>query len=152
MGKLYFYQKNGRSHGPFTSSDLRDFAAAGELSGDDLIRTQDTQKWTTAYKIKNLFAMDSGPSSGPAVASPLPEKSATSPVRSSKAAAPADHPNSTHPAGTRSGSVPPGLPPSGLRALAGKGSASSQVSLLLYCAGVVGVVSLFLLLVAKLPK
>ena len=151
MGKLYFYQKKGRTHGPLTSSDLRELAAAGELTGDDLIRTQDTEKWKAAYKIKNLFAAETGPPPGPAVAAPSrktgcpsePHVRRGAPVRLHKPYPPhfdagglwSPGPAADRPAG-------PGRAGGGL----------FQLPLLPFVVGVVGVVCLLLFLLATLLK
>jgi hypothetical protein len=150
MGKLYFYQNKGRSHGPFTSSELRELAAAGELKGDDLIRTQDTQQWKQAYKIKNLFEMEKGPPPSQACLAPLPEIPASirTPVPESRSVlSPVLRPYGSPPR-----SHPPGLPSSGLQALAERAAAYFNLPLFPFLVGVVGAIGLLLIVIVMLFK
>lgn len=54
MAKWYF-KKNGVSHGPIDSTQLRQLAETGQLEPNDPVRRDDMQSWATAGKIKGLF-------------------------------------------------------------------------------------------------
>ena len=69
----WFYQRNGVTHGPVDSTQLKRLAQAGELIPDDLLRREDMQSWTKASKVQGLFgvagqvARQQSPSATPAV-------------------------------------------------------------------------------------
>jgi len=54
MSKWY-YSREGQVYGPISSKELRELAASGQLSPDDLVRREDMQEWRKASSVKALF-------------------------------------------------------------------------------------------------
>ena len=50
------YSKNGQQHGPVTSSQLKELAAAGQIGANDLVWKDGMAEWTPASSIDGLFA------------------------------------------------------------------------------------------------
>jgi hypothetical protein len=62
-----FYVKRGdKEQGPFSSSDLKEFAESGKLRKTDKIRKEDSQKYYPAESVKGLFAKSSSAKQAPA--------------------------------------------------------------------------------------
>src|SRR5436190_455970 len=64
-----------------TSSQLRELAAAGKLTLDDLVRREDMKVPVKARSLKGLFAEKETSREATLVASPLPNGPTTSPTR-----------------------------------------------------------------------
>ncbi|MEZ5945169.1 MAG: DUF4339 domain-containing protein [Planctomycetaceae bacterium] len=61
MAANWHYAKGGEKHGPITSAQLKEMAAEGQLSPDDLVWREDMKEWRKASTLKGLFP-DDGPS------------------------------------------------------------------------------------------
>lgn len=70
MSVTYYYRRNGQDFGPVTGSALKELAAAGRLTGDDLIRRDGMEKWERASRIKGLFPAAAAAGSEPEFAVP----------------------------------------------------------------------------------
>jgi WD40 repeat protein len=76
--KKYYFARQGRSFGPFSSDELRQFAIAGTLLPDDLVMKQGHGGWTVARQLaglSNLFQVpvqrdDPAPHEDPAPTAP----------------------------------------------------------------------------------
>ncbi len=55
MTVRYHFQRQGRTYGPVSGTQLRELVAGGNLSRDDLVRREDAQNWTPAGTIRGLF-------------------------------------------------------------------------------------------------
>jgi hypothetical protein len=93
MSAVYYYRQNGRDYGPVTAASLKELAAAGKLTGDDLIRRDGTENWERASRIKGLFP--SAEATAPDSVTPTPPRFAVQVVGSP---AEADSADSTAPA------------------------------------------------------
>lgn len=51
---LYFFERNGKEFGPFSSSEIRNLAAHGQLNPNDLVRKLNGRTKTKASQIPNL--------------------------------------------------------------------------------------------------
>ncbi len=51
----YFYQFDGKERGPVSFAELATQIAAGEVTADTLVRSQDSHDWTAAEDIPGLF-------------------------------------------------------------------------------------------------
>ena len=57
MASKWFFTKDGKKNfGPFSSGQLRQLAANGQLVPADMVFKEGTQKWVTANSISGLFA------------------------------------------------------------------------------------------------
>jgi hypothetical protein len=65
MGKAeYFVRRGGRQHGPTTSAKIRQLAALGKLSEDDLVRRGEAGAWVRAGDIRGVFGDAMAPADG----------------------------------------------------------------------------------------
>ena len=55
MAKEWHYAKDGETHGPVTSQQLKKLATSGELQPTDLVWTEGNDEWKPASGIKGLF-------------------------------------------------------------------------------------------------
>lgn len=63
MAAIWYYKLMGERHGPFTANQLREKAAAGEITPDAWVRKGDDGKWITAIRVSGLFSNARSPSS-----------------------------------------------------------------------------------------
>lgn len=69
----WHYQKNGTTHGPIDSAQLKQLAQSGGVGPDDLLRRDDMQKWAKASKVQGLFGtVPQLAPQAPSAAPPLP--------------------------------------------------------------------------------
>lgn len=61
MAQEWYYQQDGRKHGPISGADLKQLAAAGKLRPTDLIWKQGMAKGASARSVKGLFPADQPP-------------------------------------------------------------------------------------------
>lgn len=54
MADEWYYRRNDQEYGPFSSQQLKQRAASGELAPNDLIRRSDMEKWIEARQVKGL--------------------------------------------------------------------------------------------------
>ena len=71
MATEWYYAIDGDRLGPVSSGELKQLAASGEITPDDLIWRDGMPEWTPARKVKGLFA-DAAPPPPP-VRQPQPE-------------------------------------------------------------------------------
>ncbi len=75
MASEWYYSHNGERHGPVSTSQLKEMAAAGRLRGDDLVWKDGMETWLPAGKVKGLIlAASVAPAAAdrPAAAEPGP--------------------------------------------------------------------------------
>jgi hypothetical protein len=58
MAQMWFVQRGGREHGPFSSEDLRKGKTNGKISRNDLIRNASDNEHTLASELSWLFPYD----------------------------------------------------------------------------------------------
>ena len=63
MASEWYYSHDGERHGPVSTDQLKELAAAGKLGVEDLVWKDGMQDWVPAGKVKNLL-----PSASPIVA------------------------------------------------------------------------------------
>lgn len=82
MADNWYIGKNGGRSGPFTSSQVRDKAAQGELRPEDMLWKEGMANWVVASSIKGLFPTSPFPAPPPAVESfpPMPPVTAPPPA------------------------------------------------------------------------
>ncbi len=51
----WYYAKEGRQHGPVSSSQLRQLASSGQLLPDDLVFREGSSNWVAASTVSGLF-------------------------------------------------------------------------------------------------
>lgn len=69
----WYYARDGKKIGPFTSKELKELAADGRLTPADLVRRDADIKWRRAAKVQGLFS-DQEPPPQPLAAEPSCEK------------------------------------------------------------------------------
>lgn len=57
----WYFSRNGQNSGPYSSAQLQQLAATGQLSPTDLVWKEGMQQWLPATSIKGLFAKPSSP-------------------------------------------------------------------------------------------
>jgi hypothetical protein len=67
---MWYVSRNGKSHGPFTSDELRRKSVSGELVPTDLIRKENGKKWQIAGRTRGLFSPETVKQTPP----PLPSE------------------------------------------------------------------------------
>lgn len=67
---MWHVSRNGKSHGPFTSDELRRKSVSGELVPTDLIRKENGKKWQMAGRTRGLFSPETVKQTPP----PLPSE------------------------------------------------------------------------------
>ncbi|WP_160168250.1 GYF domain-containing protein [Novipirellula maiorica] len=72
MSAQWYYQLMGEELGPFTSKQLKEKAAAGEVAPDSLIRKGPDGDWITAIRVKRLFDAPKQSSTSPPPVSQQP--------------------------------------------------------------------------------
>ncbi|MEZ5941409.1 MAG: DUF4339 domain-containing protein, partial [Planctomycetaceae bacterium] len=65
MAANWHYAKGGEKHGPITSAQLKELAAKGQLSPDDLVWREDMKEWRKASTVKGLFPEQASTTSPP---------------------------------------------------------------------------------------
>ena len=71
----WFVQRNGKTVGPLSSSQLRAKAAAGEICTDTPVRKAETGDWVAAHHVRGLFPETSQPHRTPsALDAPSPSR------------------------------------------------------------------------------
>jgi TM2 domain-containing membrane protein YozV len=55
MASEWYYSRHGERHGPISTGELKDLAAAGKLLPDDLVWKEGMENWTAAGKVKGLL-------------------------------------------------------------------------------------------------
>src|SRR5947209_4620266 len=78
MLKQFYVTRNNKRGGPFSATDLRRFAADGQLRPTDTVWKEGMEEPVPAAKVKNLFVA-SLPAAPPASASALAEDGPVSP-------------------------------------------------------------------------
>ena len=53
--RSWFFAKDGQQHGPVTEDDLSDMLAAGALSTDALVWTQEMKEWRPAKEVLGIY-------------------------------------------------------------------------------------------------
>src|SRR2546423_8781814 len=56
MASEWYYSHDGARHGPISTDQLKDLAAAGRLRPNDLVWKEGMENWTPAAKVKGLLA------------------------------------------------------------------------------------------------
>jgi hypothetical protein len=56
MGQQWYCARDKIKYGPFSSSQMGEFAATGWLLPIDIVQKEGIQKWVSASKVKGLFA------------------------------------------------------------------------------------------------
>src|SRR5262245_40395657 len=75
MASAYYYVRNGERVGPISGRQLKELAATGQLTPDDLVWKEGMAGWEPARKLKGLFASASAsepppvPTAGPPLVS-----------------------------------------------------------------------------------
>jgi TM2 domain-containing membrane protein YozV len=87
MASEWYYSHDGERHGPISTDQLKDLAAAGKLGPGDLVWKEGMDNWVPAGKLKNLLT--------PAASGPPPARAAAraADVESSAAGRAADMSN-----------------------------------------------------------
>ena len=82
MAKHWYYVKDGQQYGPISAFELKQKADSGELGPDDLVRSEDRQKWSRAAATNGLFTTKNVPTppSSPSAPPPLPTLSKPPPL------------------------------------------------------------------------
>lgn len=75
MDQQWYYSQNGQKHGPISSAELKQLAAAGKLQPTDLIWKEGMAKWAAARSVKGLFPAEA-PSTPAAPAAATASKAA----------------------------------------------------------------------------
>lgn len=78
MAGEWYVGRNGQQSGPFTAQQLREMAAAGQLSSDDLLWKNGMPSWVPCSSVKGLFP-ESTAVSGPPPTRPAPRPVAPPP-------------------------------------------------------------------------
>ena len=55
MGQVWYYQIDGREHGPVNAHQLLKLAATGQLHSTSLVRRNTTENWFVASRVRELF-------------------------------------------------------------------------------------------------
>jgi TM2 domain-containing membrane protein YozV len=72
MSNRWFLQHNGKTHGPFTSAQLKQLAGSGKINRDTKVRMNEDGKWAHAVNIRGLFPeMSATPAIDPVVHPPV---------------------------------------------------------------------------------
>lgn len=72
----WYISKNGERQGPFSASQLRQMATAGQFSPSDFLWKQGMANWAPGTAVKGLFA-ETGPVATPRQQTPSPQANAT---------------------------------------------------------------------------
>lgn len=64
MAEQWFYLIDGQQYGPVSASDLRQFAASGELLPEDLVWKEGLTDWVPAQHLKGVSFASTAPSPG----------------------------------------------------------------------------------------
>src|SRR5690242_9535771 len=81
----WYVNKGGKSHGPFSSAQLKQLAAQSKIDPSTQVRMGADGQWTTADHVRGLFAtapvatVSSGP---PPIPTQRPKRQPTAPQRS----------------------------------------------------------------------
>lgn len=62
MATSWYVEHKGRTLGPITSSQLKQLAAESKITPETKVRTNDSQEWSRAGKVKGLFVTIEPPS------------------------------------------------------------------------------------------
>jgi hypothetical protein len=94
MASRWYYKRDGKQHGPFTSPQLKELPASGHLGPYDLVWKESLAEWLPASNLKGLFpgdvdvmapttpqvAVAASTTSIPPVPPPVPSKAVPPPV------------------------------------------------------------------------
>src|SRR5690349_5318361 len=78
----WYVSKSGKTHGPFTSAQLKQLAAQAKINTATEIRMGTDGKWTPAARVKGLFAAPQAAPVATAVATAPPPLRQSQPVMS----------------------------------------------------------------------
>jgi TM2 domain-containing membrane protein YozV len=60
MASEWYYSQDGERHGPISTDQLKDLAAAGKIGPDNLVWKDGMENWLPAGKVKNLLPTPGG--------------------------------------------------------------------------------------------
>src|SRR3954454_20618861 len=89
----WFYSKGGKPLGPVTPAQLRELTRRGEISPDDLVQREGSDKWVAAGALSGLFdqakpAPPTGIIASPPAKKPAPTGITAKPRKAASATAP----------------------------------------------------------------
>ena len=93
MSATWYLSRQGNRYGPYSWEQMGEFAAAGQVTPQDLVWSEGMSNWTKAADIEGLFASSPPPGSAPPPPPPPPPPPAPPPEVAQQAQPPVSSPS-----------------------------------------------------------